>query len=366
DLVQYLSDQDVQQRFRLKNTISLTTTKRWMHKIGYQWLHDHCGQYVDGHEHADVVKYWQSIFIPTWKTIEARMLQWLKDGITEEKPDLPLGTRPAVAWRHDKSTFYTNDWHHSGWVHVEAGAEPRLKGEGESIMVLDFISPEYRWCKSPDGKESARVVFQAGKAWDGYYTCNDVLAQTSMTMDLLQKHYPDHDHIFIFDNTPTHLKHAEDALSARHMPKGIQEWGVEVTVKDSAGKVVYGQNGKPLKKKVHMSDGCLPDGTPQLLYFPDGHQHAGKFNGMAQILKEHGFVNVDKLKAQCKDFKCKEGATNCCCHRILFNQPNFMHVPSLLKSLCLSCGFGCLILLKFHCELNFIEQCWGYAKQVYH
>ncbi|KAF9218211.1 hypothetical protein BS17DRAFT_674456, partial [Gyrodon lividus] len=23
-------------------------------------------------------------------------------------------------------------------------------------------------------------------------------------------------------------------------------------------------------------------------------------------------------------------------------------------------------LLKFHCELNFIEQCWGYAKQLYH
>ncbi|KIK72826.1 hypothetical protein PAXRUDRAFT_179854, partial [Paxillus rubicundulus Ve08.2h10] len=314
DLVQYLSDPEVQQRFELKKTISLATTKRWMHKLGYRWLRNHCGQYVDGHERPDVVDYWQSVFIPNWKAMEVRMRQWSHDGITEEKLQLPQGTRLVIAWRHDESTFYANERRHSGWVHVDVGADPQPKGEGESIMVSDFISPEYGWCRSPDAKESARVIFRAGKAWDGYYTCDDVLAQTSATMDLLQKHYPDSDHVFIFDNASTHLKRAEDALSARHMPKRTQDWGVDATVRDKAGKAVNGPNGKLLKTKVQMSDGYLPNGRSQPLYFPKGHaEHAGKFKGMAQLLKERGFTNAEKLKVQCKDFKCKEGATNCCC-----------------------------------------------------
>jgi len=343
--------------------ISLATAKHWMHELGYRWQRNHRGQYVDGHECPDVISYRQNHFIPTWTQLEPRMRKWLKDGVTE----VPLspGVQPVTVWRHDESTFYANDRRQSGWVEKGAGATPQPKGEGESIMISDFVSPEYGWCKSPDGKECARVVFRAGKARDGYFTAEDILAQTAKAIDLLSKYYSDSDHVFIFDNAPTHLKRAEDALSARQMPKGIQEWGVDATVMDSAGKIVRGPNGKALKKKVRMVDGNLSDGTTQPFYFPESHAHAGKFKGMAQILKERGFNNAEKLRAQCKDFKCKEGETQCCCRRILFNQPDFINVPSMLETLCKSHGFGCIILPKFHCELNFIEQCWGYAKRLY-
>ncbi|KAF8156729.1 hypothetical protein B0H34DRAFT_629354, partial [Crassisporium funariophilum] len=46
---------------------------------------------------------------------------------------------------HDKSTFYVNDWQKVGWVHKDATAVPRAKGEGASLMVADFISADYGW-----------------------------------------------------------------------------------------------------------------------------------------------------------------------------------------------------------------------------
>jgi hypothetical protein len=114
-----------------------------------------------------------------------------------------------------------------------------------------------------------------------------------------------------------------------------------------------------------MTSGTFPDGSSQELYFPAGHPREGVFKGMAVILEERGFMNAPKLKAQCKDFKCAKGATNCCCRRILYTQPDFAAVKSNLEIICEARGFQVIFLPKFHCEINFIEQCWGYAKRVY-
>ena len=40
-------------------------------------------------------------------------------------------------------------------------------------------------------------------------------------------------------------------------------------------------------------------------------------------------------------------------------------VESFLESSCRARRFDVIYLPKFHCELNFIEQCWGYAKRIY-
>ena len=189
-------------------------------------------------------------------------------------------------------------------------------------------------------------------------------------MDILLEYYPQFEHVFVYDNATTHLKRADDALSARKMPKNIPKqgtnWGIEVTKRDpTTGKPVYKSDRTPEKVKIHMKDGQLPNGEPQSFYFPEGHPRAGVFKGMAVILEERGFGEMSKMWAECKKFKCAEGATDCCCRRILYNQPDFANVDLLLESICADRGFQVLFLPKFHCELNFIEQCWGRAKSVY-
>ncbi|KAI9574061.1 hypothetical protein HD554DRAFT_2166922 [Boletus coccyginus] len=139
-------------------------------------------------------------------------------------------------------------------------------------------------------------------------------------MGILDEYYGNKDHVLIFDNATTHLKRAENTLSACKMPKGILKngtnWGVEVNQ--------VGADGKVCKVKMLMEDGRFNDGTVQPLYFPpdDPHGPEGIFKGMAVILEERKdknpllFTHPDytKLKAQCgKNFNCKKDQINCCC-----------------------------------------------------
>jgi hypothetical protein len=194
------------------------------------------------------------------------------------------------------------------------------------------------------------------------------VAHAEKAIDILKRYYPHKDHALVFNNATTHLKRASDALSARKLPKSPSKtWGITITKKNSSGKVVLDGDGKPLKEKICMADGELPNGDPQPLYFPEGHEKAGWFKGMAQILVERGFTDAPQLRAECKDFKCPDssGEVACCCRRLLYSQPDFASVESVLESVCRAQGIDVIFLPKFHCELNFIEQCWGYAKRIY-
>lgn len=92
-------------------------------------------------------------------------------------------------------------------------------------MIADFISADFGWLISPDGKQSAQRLFKPGKNCDSYFSNKDIIEQADEAMDILLKYYPEFDHVLVYDNTTTHLKCAEDALSTRKMPKGTPKPG---------------------------------------------------------------------------------------------------------------------------------------------
>ena len=110
--------------------------------------------------------------------------------------------------------FYMHD--HAGrvWYHKDTPAKPYKKGEGALLMVADLVSVNFGWLQSPDGKKHAPVVMKPGKNKDGYFTSDEIIAQANTVMDILEEYYPQYEHILIYDNAPTHLKHPEDPLSA--------------------------------------------------------------------------------------------------------------------------------------------------------
>ena len=136
------------------------------------------------------------------------------------------------------------------------------------------------------------------------------------------------------------------------MPKGTSKsgtnWGVEVTKHDpTTGKVIY-KNGKPEKVKIQMGNTQFANGTPQLLYFPEGHECAGVFKGMVVILEEQGFAEVQNLHVECPKFKCPLNAQNCCCHQLLYNELDFANVKTILETTCQAQNCDIFFLPKFH------------------
>jgi hypothetical protein len=154
DLVDFIASPEMQTRLEEagihKRSISVWTARRWL-----KWL-DWCfgprknGMYVDGHEREDVVAY-RAAFVKRWlEEYEPRMVVYDNDGQPVKNPEgyVLEGKYKGQPFRiilvtHDESTFYANDRRKVGWSHKSATGKPQAKGEGESIMVSDFLTMEW-------------------------------------------------------------------------------------------------------------------------------------------------------------------------------------------------------------------------------
>ena len=107
DVVNYMNTEEVKNTYRLRTGISLATAKHWMHHLGYQWGKTPTGQYVNGHERKDVVKYRNDVFIPSWLQLQGQMHAWEGENLTIDH--ISESGRQVVVWHHNESIFYSND-----------------------------------------------------------------------------------------------------------------------------------------------------------------------------------------------------------------------------------------------------------------
>ena len=102
----------------------------------------------------------------------------------------------------------------------------------------------------------------------------------------------------------------------------------------------------------------------------------GRNKGLEIILRERGLYPAAGLKGACANAKSHSETNDCCCAKMLSVQPDFaaecsalqhlvetrIQMPGALMSMT-TLRHLCYFLPKFHCELNWIERCWGASKQ---
>jgi hypothetical protein len=245
-----------------------------------------------------------------------------------------------------------NDATVKSWV---MGDEHRLrkKGVGRGLHTSGCISSTSGWLD--EGCE----ILKYGKNHDGFWTGELFVKQVGLSnvedkiesdrIQLKEKiipafevaHGAGYQALFLIDNSQGHSAYGEDAL------------------------LILQMNIKPGGKQAHMRNGWyIHDGirvSQSMVYSHDHPDHPDMPKGVKAILVEHGLWQP-QLQGKC-DKACKPDANNCCNKCILELQPNFCEQKSLVQETIEAAGHLCLFLLKFHCELNFIEFFWGMVKK---
>jgi hypothetical protein len=151
DVVEIVASPEMQAIFSRKGiaklTISIKTALRWLDKLGWTYGKLKHGMYLDGHERADVVEY-REAFVKRWMQHERRFHRWDHDGTELPRPNgFPvagaIGRFRLILVTHDESTFFQNNEHNTGWSHTTSKSKLKAKGNGQTLMVSDFLTPDW-------------------------------------------------------------------------------------------------------------------------------------------------------------------------------------------------------------------------------
>ncbi|KIK38771.1 hypothetical protein CY34DRAFT_25514 [Suillus luteus UH-Slu-Lm8-n1] len=315
----------------LPRQLSERTARRWLIKLGWQRTVLRKGVYMDGHEHEDVKKYRQEVFLPAMAAFESHMA---------------LSCVEMVAVWHDESCFHANDYKTRAYL-LPGQQILQKKGRGRIIHVSGFIDAvdgrlALRDKEGEVVEEARKIIYPGANGSDAWWDTAQLLAQMKDAIRIFEAAHPNRQALFIFDQSSAHASLPEDALRAFDMNKS--NGGKQRHRQDT----VIPQSNPCIEHRGKIQKMTLPDGSPK---------------GLKQVLEERGF-DVRKLRAKCAPV-CPWESTNCCMACLLSQQEDFTNQPSMLETLIKKAGHECIFLPKFHCELNPIEMYWGWCKYRY-
>ena len=100
-------------------------------------------------------------FVERWGTYDVRFHHWDDSGRELPRPNgfpVPDGLPfRLILITHDESTFYQNNCRKVVWAQETSRPTPQPKGDGQSIMVSDFLTSE--WGRLRDGDECVHCPF---------------------------------------------------------------------------------------------------------------------------------------------------------------------------------------------------------------
>lgn len=99
----------------LKKPLCERTARQWFVKLGWRRTVLRKGVYMDRHEHEDVVKYQEEVFLPKMKEFEQRMARYESPELTCVEPVLQPGEKELIAEFHDESCCQQNEFKSSAW-----------------------------------------------------------------------------------------------------------------------------------------------------------------------------------------------------------------------------------------------------------
>ena len=359
--------------------VSEETARRWMHYLGYSLCKKKKGYYTDGHNREDVVKYRDEVFLKEMEMYEPRMKDYDGEEMKEKErtgDSLLLNDEIEIIdiWQ-DESTFYANDGKGMVWM-ANGTNKLRPKSLGSSLMISGLTCRCHGFCKN-DTKKAYRTFLAGntmthlhlllflshgilnkcllGKNRDGWFTNDDLVEQVKDLFDLFTEMHPGNQLLFIFDNSMSHHKRAPDGLEASLL-----------TLKDG------GKNVPEMRKTFFIKN--------DIRYEQSMQHESGVKKGIKTILQERGRWRENML-LECEACKAKiihehrvehyAGVhdasspiygSQCCARHCISVEPDFLAQKEWLREIIEDAGHKILFLPKYHCELNYIENVWGYMK----